>query len=271
LSNKLSYYKNLTNRLSIENEFNFFLKIKLHLNDEDIHINKDRILSKKEQNLIEDFFLNAEKGIPLDYILNSSEFFENDFYVDSRVLIPRPESEILVDYVNKNFTSSIKVLDAGTGSGCIGISIALKNLDFDVYGSDYSNESLSVATINKKFLKAKNYYLINADWLSCFKEKSFDVIVSNPPYIDKDDKHMKDLKHEPYNALVAKDGGLGAIKEIVSQSSLVLKKKGVLIIEHGYNQKTQVENIFKKNHFSNIENIMDFSSIPRITIGTLKI
>ena len=113
--------------------------------------------------------------------------------------------------------------------------------------------------------------MINADWLKCFKEKSFDVIVSNPPYIDKDDEHLNDLKHEPYNALVAKDRGLGAIKEIVSQSSLVLKKKGVLIIEHGYNQKTQVENIFKKNHFSNIENIMDFSSIPRITIGTLRI
>ena len=114
MSNKLSYYKNLTNRLSIENEFNFFLKTKLHLNDEDIYINKDRSLSNKEQSLIEDFFLNAEKGLPLDYILNSSEFYENNFYVDSRVLIPRSETEILVDYVNKNFTSPIKVLDVGT-------------------------------------------------------------------------------------------------------------------------------------------------------------
>ncbi len=270
MSNKLSYYKKQTNKLSIEDAFIFFLKIKLNFSNEDIYLNKDRILSKEELNLIEDFILNAKKGIPLDYILNSSEFFENDFYVDSRVLIPRPESEILVDYVNKNFTSPIKVLDAGTGSGCIGISIALKNLDFDVYGSDYSNESLSVATINKKLLKAKNYYLINADWLSCFKEKSFDVIVSNPPYIDKDDKHMKDLKHEPYNALVAKDGGLGAIKEIVSQSSVILKKQGILIIEHGYNQQNQVESIFKENNFSNIQNLKDLSSVPRVTIGTLK-
>ena len=271
MSNKLSYYKNLTNRLSIKNEFNFFLKIKLHLNDEDIHISKDYNLSKKEQNLIEDFILNAEKGVPLDYILNSSEFYENNFYVDSRVLIPRSETEILVDYVNKNFASPIKILDAGTGSGCIGISIALKNKHFDVYGTEYSNESLSVASINKKSLKAKNYSLINADWLKCFKEKSLDVIVSNPPYIDKDDKHLKNLIHEPYDALVAKDRGLGAIKEIVSQSSIILKKEGVLIIEHGYSQQTQVENIFKENNFSNIKNVKDFSSIPRITIGTLRI
>tara|TARA_B100001079_G_scaffold97918_1_gene84182 strand:- start:302 stop:1117 length:816 start_codon:yes stop_codon:yes gene_type:complete len=271
LSNKLSYYKNLSNRLSIKNEFNFFLKVKLNLNDEDIYISKDYSLSKKEQNLIEEFIVNAKKGVPLDYILNSSEFYENNFYVDSRVLIPRPETEILVDYVNKSFTSPIKILDAGTGSGCIGISIALKNKHFDVYGAEYSHESLSVASINKKSLKAKNYLLINSDWLKCFKEKSFDVIVSNPPYIDKNDKHLEDLKYEPYDALVAKDRGLAAIKEIVSQSSIILKKEGVLIIEHGYNQQTQVEKIFKENNFSNIENIKDFSSIPRVTIGTLQI
>ena len=256
---------------AIKNEFIFFLKEKLHLNDGEIYINSDKVLTNEDENLIKTFIKQKNEGIPLDYILNSSKFYEYEFFVDSRVLIPRSETEILVDYVNKNFTSPIKVLDAGTGSGCIGISIALKNKHFDVYGTEYSNESLGVASINKKSLKAKNYSLINADWLKCFKEKSFDVIVSNPPYIDKDDKHLNDLKHEPYNALVAKDRGLGAIKEIVSQSSLVLKKKGVLIIEHGYNQKTQVENIFKKNHFSNIENIMDFSSIPRITIGTLRI
>ena len=270
MSKKLSYYIRETNKLSINDAFIFFLKAKLNFTDEDIYLNKDRTLSKKEQNLIEDFFSSSEKGLPLDYILNSSEFYENNFYVDSRVLIPRPESEILVDYVNKNFTSPIKILDAGTGSGCIGISIALKNSNFDVYGSDYSNESLSVATINKKSLKVKNYNLINADWLECFKEKSFDVVVSNPPYIDKDDKHMQDLKYEPYNALVAKDGGLGAIKEVVSQSSMILKKLGILIIEHGYNQQTQVESIFKEHNFSNIKNLKDLSSIPRITIGTLK-
>ena len=81
---------------------------------------------------------------------------------------------------------------------------------------------------------------------------------------------MQDLKYEPYNALVAKDGGLGAIKEVVSQSSMILKKLGILIIEHGYNQQTQVESIFKEHNFSNIKNLKDLSSIPRITIGTLK-
>ena len=104
----------------------FYLKEKASFSDKDIFIDNDRVLTKGEESLIEEFFEQKKEGIPLDYILNSTKFYESDFFVDSRVLIPRPETEILVDYVNKNFNDPIKVLDAGTGSGCIGISIALK-------------------------------------------------------------------------------------------------------------------------------------------------
>ena len=117
------------------------------------------------------------KRQPLAYILNSSKFYDKEFYVDERVLIPRPETELLVDFIIEQDFSKIKILDAGTGSGCIGISLALENPTLELYGSDFSMDSLNVAKINKNNLKADNFHLIHADWLSCFKEKSFDLIV----------------------------------------------------------------------------------------------
>ena len=208
--------------------------------------------------------------MPLDYILNLTKFYENDFYVDSRVLIPRPETEILVDYINNHSSPSMKVLDAGTGSGCIGISIALKNPSFRVYGSDYSEDALNVALINKNNLNVDNFSLVHADWLSSFKKTYFDLIVTNPPYIADQDSHLENLKHEPNHALVANDNGLGDIKLIVEQSTEVLKRGGMLMLEHGYQQQEEVENIFKSNHFLNIINLKDFQELPRITLGTFE-
>ena len=195
MSNKLNFYKENFDSKTIKEEFVFYLKEKLHFSDKDIFIDNDRVLTKGEKSLIEEFFEQKKEGIPLDYILNSTKFYESDFFVDSRVLIPRPETEILVDYVNNHFNDPIKVLDAGTGSGCIGISIALKKTNFKVYGSDFSKNALDVASINKINLNAPNFFLINADWLSCFKNDSFDLILSNPPYISQNDLHLKELTH----------------------------------------------------------------------------
>ena len=267
MSKTLGQYKILFDGLNIHKELNFFLKEKLKFNDQDTLINNDRILTKHQQNLIEEFLDQKKQGVPLDYILNSTDFYESSFYVDERVLIPRPETEILVDYVNNHFSSPIKVLDAGTGSGCIGISIALKNPSFNVYGSDHSVDALNVALINKNNLNVDNFSLVHADWLSSFRKASFDLIVSNPPYIAGQDPHLENLKHEPNKALVAKDNGIGDIRLIIEQSTQVLKRGGFLMLEHGYQQQEEVENIFKKNHFSNISNLKDFQKLSRITLG----
>ena len=174
----------------------------------------------------------------------------------------------MVDYVNNHFSSPIKVLDAGTGSGCIGISIALKNPSLNVYGSDHSVDALNVALINKNILNVNNFSLVHADWLSSFKKASFELIVTNPPYIADQDPHLENLQHEPNKALVAKDNGLQDIRLIIEQSTEVLKRGGLLMLEHGYQQQEEVENIFKKNHFSNVSNLKDFQELPRITLGT---
>ena len=266
----LSHFQEKLNSDILKNEFIFYLKEKLLFNDKEIYLDKETELNKEQQNLIQEFIQKKKDGVPLDYILNSTKFYENDFYVDSRVLIPRPETEILVDYVNNHFSSPIRVLDAGTGSGCIGISIALKNPSFQVYGSEYSEDALNVALINKNNLSVENFSLICADWLSCFKTKTFDLVLSNPPYIADQDSHLEDLKHEPKKALVAKDKGLGDLKLIIEQSTKVLKSRGMLILEHGYEQEKEVGNILKENNFLDIKNFKDFQNLPRITLAALE-
>lgn len=275
MSKNLTHYNNIIDNSfeagsDVKKELVFYLKEKLFLKHKDIYLNKEKIFTDSEDILIENFIKKKQEGIPLDYILNSTKFYEEEFYVDERVLIPRPETELLVDYINNyDFPRKIKILDAGTGSGCIGISIAIKNPKFEVYGSDYAIDSLNVAKINKKNLDVANFHLIQADWLCCFDEKSFDVIISNPPYIAEEDPHLNDLKHEPYQALVASNHGLGDIQKITQQSTKILKREGMLIFEHGFNQSNDVKNIFEENGFTNIKLIKDFQNHPRATLGMI--
>lgn len=275
MSKNLTHYNNIIDNSfeagsDVKKELIFYLKEKLFLKHKDIYLNKEKIFTDSEDILIENFIKKKQEGIPLDYILNSTKFYEEEFYVDERVLIPRPETELLVDYINNyDFPRKIKILDAGTGSGCIGISIAIKNPKFEVYGSDYAIDSLNVAKINKKNLDVANFHLIQADWLCCFDEKSFDVIISNPPYIAEEDPHLNDLKHEPYQALVASNHGLGDIQKITQQSTKILKREGMLIFEHGFNQSNDVKNIFEENGFTNIKLIKDFQNHPRATLGMI--
>ena len=275
MSSNLNFYKNKVadiwpNDQEISKEFIFYLKEHLNLKDTSIYIDKDYLLSNYEQEGIEEFINHKKDGLPLDYILKKSFFYGNEFLVDQRVLIPRPETELLVDHINTlNFPDNIKILDAGTGSGCIGISIAMHNPNIQVYGLDYSAKSLEVAKANKHYFELNNFSLIHSDWLSSIKDRSIDFIVSNPPYIDSQDIHLKDLIHEPASALVASDSGLGDFKVISQQASLKLRKGGVLIFEHGYQQASEVSKIMKKNGFNNIETFKDHQSHPRITKGII--
>ena len=275
MSPNLNYYKNKVadtwpNDHEISKEFIFYLKEVLNLKDTIIYIDKDYLLSNDEQGAIEEFINHKKNGVPLDYILKKSFFYGNEFLVDKRVLIPRPETELLVDYINNlKFLDDIKILDAGTGSGCIGISIAIDNPNIEVYGLDYSAKSIEVANANKNYFELNNFSLIHSDWLSSIKDRSIDIVVSNPPYIDSEDKHLRDLIHEPISALVASEGGLGDFKVISYQASLKLKKGGMLIFEHGYQQASYVSNIMRENGFNNIESFKDHQSHLRITKGII--
>ena len=251
----------------IAKELIFYIKEKIGLNDLSIFIDNHKF-SKEEENLINDFIEKKKKGIPLDYILQKSSFYQNDFFVDERALIPRPETEILVDHINNlNLNPGMKILDAGVGSGCIGISLAKLNPKTCVYGLDYSSEALKVAKINKEKFNLDNFYLINSNWLEPLKENSFDIVVSNPPYVAPSDPHLEELKHEPILALISEQNGLEDFDLISSQAIKVLKDDGLLAFEHGKNQSNDVKKIMTIYGFKNITLIHDYQSNPRITIG----
>ena len=274
MASNLSFYiKNineiLPNESNISKELIFFLKDRLGLSDASIFLDEYK-LSNKEENLIKEFIDLKSQGFPLDYILQNTSFYKDDFYVDRRVLVPRPETELLVDYINGlNLKAGMKILDAGTGSGCIGISIAKYNPSITVYGIDYSLDALEVAQINKKNKLLDNFYLINSDWLNCIQERSINILVSNPPYIAPSDPHLENLKYEPIKALVADDNGLKDFKTITKQAKNVLSPYGTLVFEHGYNQSMNVENILIESGFKNIYLMKDHQSQPRITTARL--
>ena len=266
-----SYIKQIkeisSNGDNLSKEFIFYLKEKLNLSDLSIFVD-DYKLSKAEEKSINFFIEQKKNEVPLDYILQNSSFFNNNFYVDNRVLIPRPETELIVEHIHSlNLKSGMKVLDAGVGSGCIGCSLAKLNPQVDVFGLDLSLGALKVASMNKEKLELNNLHLLNSDWLKALKENTFDIIISNPPYIAPLDPHINDLKHEPIEALVAENNGLADINLISKQAFTIIKEGGLVIFEHGYNQSDDVKRIMTKYGFKDIKLVKDYQSQPRITLG----
>mgnify|MGYP000557003481 FL=1 len=252
----------------ISNNFRFFLKKALKYSDSIIVLNDDFDILDHEIEIIESFIESSKNKIPIEYMLHEAEFYGRNFYVDNRVLIPRDETELLIDILkNYHQKKDLKVVDLGTGSGCIAISIALEIPKSIVLGVDKYLDALNVATKNKHIHQVTNFHVKQSDWLSDINVYDFDVVISNPPYIDPTDKHLKDLIHEPKNALIAADRGLSDIKKISIQAYKKLKIGGILMFEHGFNQADEVKKIMELSNFHEIENFKDYQLHPRITIG----
>ena len=230
----------------IYNELVFFLKKALNISLADLYSSKDLKINKDQSTNLDDFFNQKLLKKPLDYILNESSFFGRDFFVDERVLIPRCETEAIIQYLKDiKLQGNKNILDAGTGSGCIGISIAHLDKRLTVYATDKSRDALEVAAININRNKITNMFLTQMHWLSAIQEEIFDVVVSNPPYIEEDDSHLNELSHEPIEALVSKDNGLSDIKEICNKAYSVLKNEGYILVGL-YNQIGRIRTVFRR-------------------------
>ena len=200
-----------------------------------------------------EYFVNIEKltkGIPLQHITHTQEFMKMDFFVDENVLIPRPDTEILVEEVIKiaKKIENPKILDLCTGSGVIGISIAKNVPDSQIYAIDISEKALDVAKINTKRMKVERQIkLIKSDLFEKLKNEKFDIIVSNPPYIKKDDITYlsEEVKNEPKMALDGGVDGLDFYRKITKQGIEYLKLGSYLCFEIGYDQKEEVTDIIK--------------------------
>jgi release factor glutamine methyltransferase len=221
------------------------------------------------------FFDSLQDGVPLAYVLGNQFFYKYKYYVNHNVLIPRPETEIIISEIinrgdqiykpKKNFN----VIDAGSGSGCIGLSIASERNEWNVILSEKSLGASKVLNKNYQSEYRENCFLVMSDWLSAFKEDTADMIVSNPPYIKTNcieiDKSVSN--YEPAEALFSPDEGLSDIKRIISESKKVLRKDGLLFIENGFDQSEKVVEILKENYYEDIDIILDYNNIKRFTVS----
>ena len=225
-------------------------------------------------------------GTPVAYIVGHREFHNIDLHVAPGVLIPRPETEILVDLVieeierlfsSKNIGKMIRVLDLGTGSGAIALSIAKqfedKSPEFqpEIIALDQSIEALEIAKKNCSHLKLNHLVqFVQSDWFSNISNNNkFNIIVSNPPYIPADDPHLTqgDLRFEPSSALTDGYDGLEAYRIITHEAPAFLVSSGLLLLEHGYEQAKAIQNLLLQNGFYDIKTIRDLANLERHTVG----
>lgn len=210
-------------------------------------------------------------GEPIAYILGEREFFGLRLLLNAHTLIPRPETELLVEKALQIIPpNACSVLDLGTGSGAVALAIAHHSPHTHVVACDISSAALEVASANARHLKILNVNFLQSDWYAELGEQCFDLIVSNPPYIAADDSHLQsgDLRFEPRSALVSGTDGLTAISGIIRQSPQHLNSGGALWLEHGHNQAASVRELLHQAGFTAICSERDLSGIERITGGT---
>jgi release factor glutamine methyltransferase len=230
-------------------------------------------LSKEEADSFNKLIALRSEGRPIAHITNQKEFWSLTFHITQDTLIPRPETELLVETALKYIQNdSVKnILDLGTGSGAIAIAIASERPLAKITATDTSDEALMIAKQNADRHKINNIKFKNANWFDKENTNLYDVIVSNPPYIEINDPHLTqgDVQFEPLSALASGNDGLDDLRIIIRESKIHLNKQAWLLVEHGYNQGEQVRQLFNENEYSSTSTIKDYSHNDRVSIGQL--
>ena len=238
---------------------------------ENILINLDKKVSGDEILKFNDFIERRSMKEPIAYILKEKEFWSKDFVVNKSTLIPRPETELMVEKLIKiYYGKKILILDIGTGSGCILISLLSELKNSNGIGVDISNKALEIAKINALKHEVDHKLRFEKKCFSKIFYKKFDLIVSNPPYIDqrKINKLDDDIKKfEPLIALNGGNDGLDVITKVIYKAKEILKRKGMLSLEIGNEQLIKVSNILRNNNFKIKENIKDYNDNTRCLIS----
>ncbi|MDB4039863.1 peptide chain release factor N(5)-glutamine methyltransferase [Methylophilaceae bacterium] len=258
-----------------EIESRFILEHALKVNHHYLIRNSDQLVEANKLKQVMKCVSDRLSHKPLAYIFKEWKFYDMKFYINSNVLIPRQDTELLVDLIIKEYDKQkkIDILDLGTGSGAIGIVLGNKFKNANILLSDISFNAIDIAKKNILRHKLKNISIIQSDWFTNIPKKKFEVIVSNPPYINKSDPHLqnKGLLYEPKDALVSEKEGYADILEIIKLSPRFLKPYGTLYIEHGYNQHEKIHQLFLEHNFIKIEQNEDLNGIIRTTSGKINI
>ncbi len=229
-------------------------------------------LTQSELNCFEEAMTLRKDDYPVAYILGKKSFWTFEVEVTPDVLIPRPETELLVEVALEKIADiqNPKILDLGTGSGVIALALASERPDAVIMASDCSQKALEVAKKNAKKLHLnRRIEFFHSDWFSEIgPELSFDLIISNPPYIEPNDPHLEQtIRHEPRNALVAEDDGMRDIKKIIQQSATYLQRSSWLLLEHGYDQSLKTQTLFSESGFTKVESRLDLDKHPRVSLA----
>lgn len=231
----------------------------------------DKVLDKDQLTAFEKLLAKRIAGTPIAHLTGSREFWSLPFKVTADTLIPRPETELLVEHVLSTYPADtvISLLDLGTGTGAIALAIASERPNWRIIATDISSAALDVARENARQLGINNVEFRQGNWLDCVQDECFDIIVSNPPYIPREDQHLRqgDVRFEPQSALASGEDGLDDIRIIVRDSLDHLTPGGRLLIEHGYDQQQKMLEIFTFFGLQNIIQQQDMANNPRTTSG----
>lgn len=237
----------------------------LNTNKNLLFLNKEEALDEKIENELKIINDKINEGYPLQYAIGKWNFYGLDLLVDKRALIPRYETEILVDLIINDNSNNKKILDIGTGSGAISLALSKNLKDSKIIGVDISKNAIDLANENKIKLNINNVEFKESDIFSNIEEK-FDIIVSNPPYINKEDFEKLDNKlyYEPKNALYGGEDGLYFYKKIIKNAKNFLNKNGKIYLEIGYDQKDSISDLLEEYGYKQIKSYRDFNDFDRI-------
>lgn len=236
-------------------------------------------LNQTEMSQLEALLTRRLQGEPMAYILGEKEFWSLPLKVSPHTLIPRPDTERLVEvalewaYKRLEIQKTLQILDLGTGTGAIALALASELGDkAQILGVDFKAEAVALAETNRQNLGFQNVTFLQSDWFSALENQQFDLIVSNPPYIDKQDENLKygDVRFEPLSALVAEENGLSDLQKIIQNAPLYLANNGVLMLEHGWQQAQAVQQIFQQYQWDEIASFQDYGGNDRLTKAVRK-
>lgn len=231
----------------------------------------DHGLSPRQQEALQGLLQRRLGGEPVAYILGRRAFYDLELMVTPAVLIPRPETELLVEAALERLAAeaACRILDLGTGSGAIALTLARHRTQALITAVDRSAEALAVARANARRLRLNNVHFLQSDWYAGLGEHRFDLIVANPPYVADDDPHLRqgDVCFEPAEALCAGPDGLAALRVIVAGAPAHLRPGGWLMLEHGHDQAAACQDLLAAAGFEAIFTLSDLAGLPRVSGG----